>query len=90
MPVSTECAAALLCFRYPSIVSHIFLLVYGNWFQQIPRDNKICTINGQLFFNPINAVAWEIRMPPGNKEGEGMPIGIFHYILVMEIDSFAS
>ena len=37
-----------------------------NWFQQIPRDYKIFTFTGRLFFNPINAVPWEMHRPPGN------------------------
>ena len=46
------------------MVSHVFLLVYWDWFQQIPRDYKSFTIIGQPFFNPINAVPREIQTPP--------------------------
>ena len=46
-----------------------FFYFHENWFQQIPRDYKIFTINGQHFFNPINGVPREIHKPPGNKEG---------------------
>ena len=57
----------------PVIIIIIIIIINGNWFQQIPRDYKIFTIIGQVFFNAINVVPLEIRTPRGNREG--MPIG---------------
>ena len=57
-----------------------FFLFYGNWFKQIPRDYKIFTISGQLFFNPIIAVPREIHTPPGNEEE--MPLKITTSIIL--------
>ena len=58
---------------FKHIIIIIIIIIYGNWFQQIPRDYKIFTIIGQVFFHAINVVPLEIRTPRGNKEG--MPIG---------------
>ena len=61
----------VILFKHVIII--ITIIINENWFQQIPRDYKIFTIIGQVFFNAINVVPWEIRTPRGNKEGK--PIG---------------
>ena len=52
MPVSTECAAVLLSFRYPSIVTYIFLLL-SKEAHAVARDRGLRTVEihaGAYFF----------------------------------------
>ena len=64
----------LILFKHViTIIIIIIIIIYGNWFQQIPRDYKIFTIIGQVFFHAINVVPLKIRTPRGSKER--MPIG---------------
>ena len=57
MPVSTECAAALLSFRYPSI--------YSKMVSSFTRYEKFLSRNAQSSFNSLPAVHFHRRVQPG-------------------------